>query len=133
MDLESGDVTIKKVTTEQLDIKSKFGNVSIDEAVVAGAFTGEAESGDIVVGTAEAENLNLKTQFGGIDGNHITADDMILALDSGDCTIDELSAKTIKATSSFGGISLGMLESVDSYSVDVTSEFGEVSVNYEDM
>lgn len=133
VDLESGDVTIKEVKTENLDIRSKFGKVSIDDALVKGTFTGEAESGDIAVGTVEAGKLNLRTQFGGIDGNHITADDLILDLDSGDCTIAELSSKTINVVSSFGGISLGMLESVDAYSVDVASEFGEISVNREDM
>lgn len=133
IEMESGDAEMKNVAATMLTVKNQFGSIKIDNAMIADEFRGTIETGDVTLGTVETGSLNLKTSFGGVEGDRITADDVVLDLESGECTIDVLSGKKTKVDSTFGSVNLGLSNSVDDYAIDASSEMGGVCINDEDM
>ncbi len=131
--IESGDVKLDEMKGKEAEIITSFGKVAVGDAAISDRITCKVESGDIEFETLETKEATFKSSFGKVTGNCLNAESVFVEIESGNFIVDDLTASTVDGSTSFGGMELGLRESVDDYSINAQTEFGEVKVNGEEQ
>ena len=108
IDSDTGDVQLKHVTMNSLDINLDTGRASLENLIITGDLNVESDTGD----------LNL---------TNITAEEVILDTETGDIIIDDLTSSSLHAETSTGNITLNNSESTGA--INISSNTGDVSIS----
>lgn len=124
----SGDVALVDLQAENVVLENTFGSMKT-EKINAKTVDINLEAGDFAFESIVSEELNIENRFGNIEGQEATAENIVIGIESGDCAIKDMSSTVSEFNSKFGSLSLGLHETVATYSVEAKTVFGSVTVN----
>lgn len=130
--MESGRFKAETMQTGELTVVQEFGDVILENVIVAGASDMRSESGGITLEQYETDSLIVNCDFGDVDGKEVAATTGNFTLESGACEIDWTKINTLTVESEFGDVKLTLPESVENYNFELETEFGDVRVDRAD-
>lgn len=110
---DNGALDISNVAvTEESNILSKFGNVSIHDASFADRITVSNDNGGVQLENLQFKNAMVKMQFGEFSGKALEGDELIVSVSNGGSRLENIKTeKFVRVFSNFGDIRATGLES----------------------
>jgi len=126
--MDSGNADFSHITFNSLNLENNFGNITFTDLSVSGKTEIFLDSGTLKLEEVHFSDLHFTGSFNTMEGSKITADNLDLSLDSGNVMLRELLAESMSIESSFGNVDLELVQPLDYYNYDVTTEFGSITI-----
>ncbi|WP_313803568.1 DUF4097 family beta strand repeat-containing protein [Cytobacillus sp.] len=130
MDIHSndGDITIKKLQSNELTIKNGFGDIS-GSKVKTEKLHVEMNDGDAEINGIEAASTVFNNKFGDITLREFSSQGLTMKSNDGDIDIQGKLLGNTVIHSSFGDIDLKLSNKESELSYTIRNQFGDISIN----
>lgn len=152
----SSDMKLKNITSKNVEIRTDYGNISIDEmkadqVEIANSngsvdlrnvegntkhkrmdvLSIKGEYGNFNLKNIKTNSLNIENEYGTVDGDNIIAVKNIIRQESGKCSIDSLNTSDTNINNEYGDVTLTLVKPKKEYDFYLDSDDGDVSINGE--
>lgn len=152
----SSDMKLKNITSKNVEIRTDYGNISIDEmkadqVEIANSngsvnlrnvegntkhkrmdvLSIKGEYGNFNLKNIKTNSLNIENEYGTVDGDNIIAVKNIIRQESGKCSIDSLNTSDTNIKNEYGDVTLTLVKPKKEYDFYLDSDDGDVSINGE--
>lgn len=152
----SSDMKLKNITSKNVEIRTDYGNISIDEmkadqVEIANSngsvdlrnvegntkhkrmdvLSIKGEYGNFNLKNIKTNSLNIENEYGTVDGDNIIAVKNIIRQESGKCSIDSLNTSDTNIKNESGDVTLTLVKPKKEYDFYLDSDDGDVSINGE--
>lgn len=124
----SGDVEIHdSIQGDELMIDDDYGDVSIN------AFEGKKlevnlGSGEMEAGRLISDSLKVNDDYGSVQIKELKCGSADITMGSGDVELEKAEFDQIKIHDDYGDVTVGLLQDIKKYSMDLVTEYGEIEL-----
>ncbi len=128
MNFAYGNMSLKDITTDSLNLYSESGKISVENLAGSGknklakSMVLGAEYGEIYLTNVETSYLEISSESGNIEGNLITAAEAKMDIDYGECDMKQFTSKKVDVDSESGDIDLVMTGKEDEYDISMITD-----------
>lgn len=122
---DSGDVSITGTKAADMDITVDYGDLTLKESSST-SLNISLDSGDLDLTDTETGKFTLYSEYGDITLQNFKCDTAKTTLDSGSLYLDAAKIKSLNCTSEYGDVDLYLPEKLETYTFDVTAEYGQI-------
>ena len=122
---DSGDVSITGTKAANMDITVDYGDLTLKE-ISSTSLKITLDSGDLDLKDTETGTFTLYSEYGDSTLKNFKCDTAKANLDSGSLYMDAAKIKSLNCTSEYGDVNLYLPEKLETYTFDVTAEYGQI-------
>lgn len=129
----NGKLDLSDFSGETLTVENEFGDTDLSEVsadkIEIAMGNGKLESREL-----KGETLNISQEFGDISLKNVQiTGSAVITNGNGVCDLVETEVDNLVITSEFGDVNIVLTDSVSKYTLKLSTEFGKVEINKEDM
>lgn len=126
--VDSGDVSLKEVSSSVLLLEADYGNVSLEEVTVD-TLSIRLESGEYDGKNVNAKELTLEADYGNAIWENGSVQTGSIVVESGDATLRQVQVlNQLEVNNEYGDILFESREGADAYSYDLNVGYGEITI-----
>ena len=129
---ETGDISVDRMTGKTLNAESMYGAITLYAVTMDNSIRAEGESETIQMKQVKTGQLDIVNESGSVKGNQVEINKGNLELDYGDCDIAQFTAQDVTVANESGEITLELTGKAEDYSMSLKTDYGQVYINGED-
>ena len=122
-----GDLDITDISSDTMTLHLDYGDIKISGSTSAKAEI-TTEYGDIEFEDSTLESLDLTNEYGDCTLKNMTVKSAALTAEAGDLYLEAKNLETLSGLNEYGDTTFVLLDDIDTYSLDLTTEYGEISL-----
>lgn len=126
---QSGELQIADTTGDSLSITNKYGNMELSDLNITKNADFSVSSGCLELDNTYFHSWSIDSEYGDINGHSVSCNSANLTSQSSNCKIKEFTVNSFEADSKYGDIALQLTASTNTYSYDLSTEYGEIDLD----